>query len=729
MFCMYCGQKLPDQAKFCFICGNKIELEIEEEVVKPVLEQEEQEEQLLFVDNYDNDISIFDDVNDVDDINVSEDNDYVSIDENTNSINAFGKQLLGKDPTSIYVEAVEAILKKYPQLIGQKDAYFTTDIFKADNYTGKTRELFINGSTVYVKTGFSTQAKWSNIKAICKLAGISFYLGQNAGIESEPVQTVSNTESICDNQNIISDDISLNKQVNPISKIDIKEFIGKIDVNAAFSRCDINVNGCGYRNVNSINYVQYNNHIYFLVYKDQIGKVKPCKLTIERQLITDLIFETRELLYDEYSEKWDDISEEFEDLFSELSKRSDERCLVEEYKLLLKNILTDFLSKIEEKSKKLSLSNSYLSVIEKIASYVSDNTIDKSYNNAYAMELNKIEYQYVVFGSINLLDYKVEILKEYRSSLWAGNRSHCELGWTYKGPVISISNNKIWYITYIYDDKDAYGDEHGNLAVKCLDIITREESIVMELPKVREAYMPIVMGNILAYLADGKLVCHNMLTGKVSKKECKQILGYNSSYVFFSKEYGNKYIENKYILDVNTGEFVRMANYIKEQLMINEKIKELYYMDCKNGYIYVSVTRKVKELYGTCDKWYEAYIDVTKRNIEIISESNSGGAYKFIDSFDGRFGNVSFDGSLYVIVNKGNSASYRDECPAQWENFLVRVDRDGSRHYTKCNEYPDERNILVPLWDGNLIAKLNTGQISLFHNGTWHTIFDSNENV
>ena len=103
---MYCGQKLPDQAKFCFICGNKIELEIEEEVVKPVLEQEEQEEQLLFVDNYDNDISIFDDVNDVDDINVSEDNDYVSIDENTNSINAFGKQLLGKDPTSIYVEAV-----------------------------------------------------------------------------------------------------------------------------------------------------------------------------------------------------------------------------------------------------------------------------------------------------------------------------------------------------------------------------------------------------------------------------------------------------------------------------------------------------------------------------------------------------------------------------------------------------------------------------------------------
>ena len=26
MFCVYCGTKLPDEARFCFMCGKKVEL-------------------------------------------------------------------------------------------------------------------------------------------------------------------------------------------------------------------------------------------------------------------------------------------------------------------------------------------------------------------------------------------------------------------------------------------------------------------------------------------------------------------------------------------------------------------------------------------------------------------------------------------------------------------------------------------------------------------------------
>ncbi len=25
MFCVYCGTKLPDEARFCFMCGKKVE--------------------------------------------------------------------------------------------------------------------------------------------------------------------------------------------------------------------------------------------------------------------------------------------------------------------------------------------------------------------------------------------------------------------------------------------------------------------------------------------------------------------------------------------------------------------------------------------------------------------------------------------------------------------------------------------------------------------------------
>ncbi len=80
------------------------------------------------------------------------------------------------------------ILKKYPYIIGQKETHFTTDPIRAERYTGKTREVDINGYTVYILTGLSSKAKWQSIEKTCQLAGISFEIDGETQPLTKPVQ-------------------------------------------------------------------------------------------------------------------------------------------------------------------------------------------------------------------------------------------------------------------------------------------------------------------------------------------------------------------------------------------------------------------------------------------------------------------------------------------------------------------------------------------------------------
>lgn len=523
--------------------------------------------------------------------------------------------------------------------------------------------------------------------------------------------------------NVVGDEKSTRAKSNQGKKIDINEFIGKFDENAACSYCDIDKLHRGSTISDSINYVQYNNHIYFLVYKDQIERVKPHTLQMDTDLIREVYCWGVEWLRTGTPES----EAAFKDLYEKLLHWYSTTCSLNEYKQVLKKIVTDLFGELDEIANKLSLNNPNLSISEKLKNFVSEEALEKSYKKAYETECEKLKYTYVVFGSINLSDYKVEILKEYRSRLWAGKKydMYFKLA-DYEKPVMTVSNNKLWYITYMQDDVDVYGDDCGNLAVKCLDIMTKEESVVMELPKVEEACIPIVMGNILAYLSKGKLVCHNLSTGKVSKKACEKILGYNSSYVFFTERDGNTEIIYKYILDVNTGEITKMSKFIKEQLGIKEKIEGVYYIDCKNKYIYSFISRKEKTTYSTEEKCYKAYIDIDKNNVEIIGNKISEDDYKFMTHVDGRYHNAAFDGSLYVSFWRSSSCVVDiSDCPEQGGSYFVRVDKDGSKHYTQCF-YGDELNTLIPLGDGNLIARLDSYKISLYHNGIWRTIFDPN---
>jgi hypothetical protein len=84
----------------------------------------------------------------------------------------FGERILGDKPTEIYVEIMARLLKRYPELIGQFESYFTVDMNKANTYTGTTRYVIINGRNVAIKTGFSTKAKGDNLKRIAKALGL-----------------------------------------------------------------------------------------------------------------------------------------------------------------------------------------------------------------------------------------------------------------------------------------------------------------------------------------------------------------------------------------------------------------------------------------------------------------------------------------------------------------------------------------------------------------------------
>lgn len=114
-------------------------------------------------------------------------NNEVILFPESNSAEVFGLSLSGKSPTEIYVLAVETILKKHPELVGQKETHFTTDSARASQYTGTTRETVVNGRTVYIKTVFSTKDKWKNLERICQLASISFSIGERGMDVTSPV--------------------------------------------------------------------------------------------------------------------------------------------------------------------------------------------------------------------------------------------------------------------------------------------------------------------------------------------------------------------------------------------------------------------------------------------------------------------------------------------------------------------------------------------------------------
>jgi hypothetical protein len=221
---------------------------------------------------------------------------------------------------------------------------------------------------------------------------------------------------------------------------------------------------------------------------------------------------------------------------------------------------------------------------------------------------------WVAFGSIDLKTFKIEILKDYRSVYWKSEdyyqRGDMLLG--DEDPMISISHDKIWYITYVRDDEDLYGADQGNLALKCLDIHTKEESVVMELPAITShARMPIVIGNEFVYKTDFYLHTYNFQTKKSEKIECQHIMGYNQSWiVFLSSKAGKQYTTNSselfpppgkshtknpskiFLLNVTDGSVCTAGKYLQDTLGVKEKISDInFIIDCKKKLFYVWLRR------------------------------------------------------------------------------------------------------------------------------------------
>lgn len=90
-----------------------------------------------------------------------------------------GVEVTGSSATELYVNVIEQLLKQYPIFIGLKETHFTFNSARAEQYTGTTRTVKVNGSTVYINTGFSTKNKWNSIEATCQLLGVEFVMKED----------------------------------------------------------------------------------------------------------------------------------------------------------------------------------------------------------------------------------------------------------------------------------------------------------------------------------------------------------------------------------------------------------------------------------------------------------------------------------------------------------------------------------------------------------------------
>lgn len=126
------------------------------------------------------------------------------------SASVMGKELSAKTPTELYVSVMAEVLKNRPQIIGQKETHFTADAFRAGQYTGTTREVYISNTKVYIKTGFATKDKWKGIEKTCQLAGLSFELsGETKTVTKSVTQNqVKPAVANVNNQNVKSTQVS-----------------------------------------------------------------------------------------------------------------------------------------------------------------------------------------------------------------------------------------------------------------------------------------------------------------------------------------------------------------------------------------------------------------------------------------------------------------------------------------------------------------------------------------
>ena len=90
-----------------------------------------------------------------------------------------GVEVTGSNATELYVGVIEQLLKQYPIFIGLKETHFTFNSARAEQYTGTTRTVKVNGSTVYINTGFSTKNKWNSIEATSQLLGVEFVMKED----------------------------------------------------------------------------------------------------------------------------------------------------------------------------------------------------------------------------------------------------------------------------------------------------------------------------------------------------------------------------------------------------------------------------------------------------------------------------------------------------------------------------------------------------------------------
>ena len=80
----------------------------------------------------------------------------------------FEDECFQEKPTEAYVKVVEQMLSDHPELIGEFETYFTTDMARAEKYTGATRYVEIAGQKVAIATGFGTAVKRKNLERVEK---------------------------------------------------------------------------------------------------------------------------------------------------------------------------------------------------------------------------------------------------------------------------------------------------------------------------------------------------------------------------------------------------------------------------------------------------------------------------------------------------------------------------------------------------------------------------------
>lgn len=492
-------------------------------------------------------------------------------------------------------------------------------------------------------------------------------------------------------------------------------FHSSFDMNASYSRSLVSAEYKDWDMSNTpvANYIQHDGYLYFAGYKELLGErdIPVYKEEISGYVWHYFVEEVKVLLKSEMSDELEDLlTEKFTAYKAEMFDYFIEpNTVIGAIRFLMKAMYDLIFEQIRPDNHSITAQYVKASKADRIVHWIDSLRTAK----LREMKKNGDFDDTIVFGRINLssIIYEIEVLHEC-CCIW----KHEIVIWDL---VFSVSQGKLWFISPLNDAPGTPENDRGELALKYINLDSRQQKVAMIFDMVQGLRTPIVQGNVLAYYDEacygGCFKVKNLLTKETISVTGKTVVGYNCDFIFLGNFNGRSIKAENNRSDISVVSTVTGNSDIYTELL-HRFPESVHYVDCGEY-----------QCLGRTNDGAESvvYFSIRDRNTpELEIRSFVFDNYFPVPmTFDGNNEAAVFNAILYTLktseYNKNNGV-FSSICPE--DNNADYIFPKSEWHNMK--NFPCSSCHMAAA-DDLILCDLGNGWVSMFYNDKWRKILRS----